>query len=153
MNLNEFRRAEELCRIMRSIVGNVELRSDTRVSPVPMLRAMVFSQMKKEGFTVTAIGRAFGRDHSTVTNMYQKWDAIARENNGSWRDHLSIWDAFQRLIKEKGTTVERGDEGMTVAYIRLCISNLPADASVVIEKGRDGGLKYNQELNTLFIRG
>lgn len=149
---NEFNRADSLCRIMTGIVGIKNLRANTREAPLPMLRAMIYLQMANEGYAYSGIGRAFGRDHATVITMSRKWESIAKERRRDWREYLSIWDAFQDAVKNEPKD-DRDDDRMTVAYMRVCLSNIPASASVVVEKGRRSELKYDQQLNTLFIRG
>ena len=152
--LNEYERADELCKVMENIVGLGDIRNGNRRYPFPMLRAMIYTQMRRDGFSFPSIALAFGKNHCTVIYMVKKWEAIAGERNTSWSDYLSVWDSFQRIVEEDGHTLESStSERLTVSYLRMGMADLPTDATVVLEPSKRRGIKYDHELNTVFITG
>ena len=152
--LNEYDRADELCKIMESIVGLGDIRNGSRRYPFPMLRAMIYTQMRRDGFSFPSIAAAFGKNHCTVIYMVKKWEAIAGERNTSWSDYLSVWDSFHRIVEEDGHTLESStSERLTVLDLRMRMAGIPMDATVVLEPSKRRSFKYDKELNTLFIRG
>lgn len=147
-------RANELCKIMENIVGIKDVRARVRFHPYPMLRAMIWTQMRKEGYSVMSCGKTFGKDHATVTYNVAKWTSISDDRLPGWNDYIAIWDAFQRDVSELPSPFDRdyGDR-ITVAALQEQISGIPDDATVVVESCKKRSINYDKELNTLFIRG
>ena len=50
---------------------DITLNTVTRKYPYPLLRAMVYKQLRDEGFSSTAIGKVAGKDHATVLQVIQ----------------------------------------------------------------------------------
>lgn len=147
-------RADELCAIMQDIVGIANIKSRTRQAPYPLLRAMIWTQMVNDGYSRTSCGRSFDMDHATVTYNVNKWRDIAYKGLPGWRDYLSIWRAFQKRVVElpEHDNVE-ARERLTVSFLQTQMRELPPDATIVLEPGQSCRVKYDQQLNTLFIRG
>lgn len=64
----------------------------------PTARAMVWYQMRKEGYFTSEIGKAAGKHHSTITILTNKLEAIIKEQNPSWKTILRIWNIFQYRV-------------------------------------------------------
>lgn len=64
----------------------------------PTARALIWYQMRKEGYFTSEIGRAAGKHHSTVIQITNKLNEIIKEQNPSWKTVLRIWSIFQYRI-------------------------------------------------------
>ena len=152
--MNTELRAKELCSAMERIVGVKDVTARTRMAPYPMLRAMIWTQLAREGYKLKDCGRIFDKDRATVIHMVKKWTTIISERLPGWDNYISIWDAFQRDIG--GTCASEPQsfgERLTVALLQVQMQSLPPDATVLIEPSIVRSLRYDNELNTLIIRG
>lgn len=64
----------------------------------PTARAIIWYQMRAEGYFTSEIGVAAGKNHSTVIQITNKLADIIKEQNPSWRTVLRIWNIFQCRI-------------------------------------------------------
>ena len=81
------RRAEEAtgCKL-----GNSRSKSNS------FIRSLVASRLAKEGYGLCEIGRAMGRDHSSVSGMVQKIRAMLSVPE-AYKEEMRIYEKFESL--------------------------------------------------------
>ena len=91
----------ELRSIMVQVADLDERLFSTRIPPYPTLNGLIWYEMRTEGYTLSEIGRAAGRDHTTVMYGAKNASEIIETRNISWRSVITVWDEFEKIVKEK----------------------------------------------------
>lgn len=68
----------------------------TRNPADTLIRAMVAHRLRKEGYSNSEIGRAMGRDHSSVTHLDKKMRDMLSVP-GAYKDEMRIYEKFESL--------------------------------------------------------
>lgn len=91
-------RYEYLSDLMRKVYKSYEGTWKSRKRPIPQLRALIWYQMRQDGYSSKQIGSASGFAHCTVIIQTNNIKDIISSNNPSWRDIISIWKKFKLSI-------------------------------------------------------
>lgn len=68
----------------------------TRNPADTLIRAMVAHRLRKEGYSNSEIGRAMGRDHSSVTHLDKKMRDMLSVP-GAYKEEMRIYEKFESL--------------------------------------------------------
>ena len=89
-------RGRELKDIMTAVSGyDVSLKD--RMRPIPDCRAIIASQMRREGYTLKEIGLALGVDHATIIHYIGVVEAIVKYPMSAQYSY-KIYQDFNRAI-------------------------------------------------------
>lgn len=88
-------RYKQLAWHLEKISGyDITSNTDTRVYPLPILRAMVYKQLHDEGYSFTAIEKAVGKDHSTIVHIIQTLVGIIEYPTNKDEALVAIYNSF-----------------------------------------------------------
>lgn len=89
-------RGDELMNLMKEIVGPIPRNSRDRL--YVNARMIVAWQLRKEGYSLSYVGVAVKRDHSTVVHMTKKMQDIVEFPN-AYADVIDIWKQFRNKME------------------------------------------------------
>lgn len=89
-------RLAECWRVMEETAGR-EIPAKGRQRDLVNLRGMIFTRLWKDGFSLSAIGRAAGFNHSTVWNAREVVKTII-DYPHAFPDEARIWEEFNQKI-------------------------------------------------------
>jgi len=69
------------------------IRNESRVQPLPLIRAIISMYLRTEGLTFQKIGDAMNRNHGTIIHHCEQ-----HNGNLTDRDYLASWEAFNLRI-------------------------------------------------------
>lgn len=91
--------ADRLTDIMLEITGcSREDMLRTRKFPCPSCRAMIYRELRKDGFTASRIGRYFDYDHSTIICADKKLADMLETKD---REVTAIYENFQNRLRDE----------------------------------------------------
>ena len=144
--MNAEERLAVLKRLMQAVYPEGILEDDQKDRKACLARALMAYQMRKDGYTVVAIGKAMGRSHSTVIYLTKNFDSIlGAEEEGyyGYFEMVEIWDKFSALVKEH----DAGNGGpfppslfvKTVGEFRALTDGMPDETEIYLAGGHGPG--------------
>lgn len=92
-------RSEEYIRVMSELLG-VDIMSRSRKNNVVWGRFMIMYCMRKDGLTLMHIGRALGRDHTTVIHGINMVNDMLHMPK-MYPEEIRLWQQFLKIIKDE----------------------------------------------------
>lgn len=93
-----YERFKALCRIAKDVVGDGIL-SNSREFNCVMGRRMIAYQMRKEGCSLTFIGKCLNKNHATILHMTRSMDDILQLPK-MFKLEITYWNMFQKRISD-----------------------------------------------------
>lgn len=75
--------------------------SSQRTAGNTLIRSIVAYQMRKEGYTITDIGKQMNRDHSTVTHLVRKFNDMLSVP-AAYESEIEMFRDFEKSIVNPG---------------------------------------------------
>jgi len=95
--------ADEYIKAMSRIVGG-DIRTGSRVSSYMWGRNFIAYKLRKDGYTLSRIGRILNRNHTTIMHGIRSAET-AIEYPKSYSNAIYIWNAFKEQLSLQKTMV------------------------------------------------